>query len=148
VHETWRVPVNAIIFTVCFTFLISLINIGSTAAFNAMLSLSTVALMATYLISIGCVTARRFNPSNPLPPARWSLGRLGLPINCTAMIYAIWAFFWSFFPNSYQVVATNFNWACVLFVGLMGVSVILFTVHARKVYDGPVALVEGRGKHS
>ena len=97
---------NSAIFTVCFTLAMSLINIGSTVAFNAMLSLSSAALMATYVISISCVTARRFNLSRPLPPARWSLGRL------------------------------------------MGISGILFFVHARKIYNGPVALVEGRGKHA
>ncbi len=130
------------------TLLLSLINIGSTVAFNAMLSLSTVALMATYLISIGCVTARRFNLENPLPPARWSLGKAGLPVNCIALVYACWAFFWSFWPNSHDVMATNFNWASVIFVGLMGISSLLYFVHARKVYDGPVALVEGRGKNA
>lgn len=126
----------------------SLINIGSFVAFNAMLSLSTVALMGTYVISISCVTVRRFSRENPLPPARWSLGRWGLPINCAALVYAVWAFFWSFWPNSYMPVATTFNWASVLFVGLMGVSVVLYMVHARKVYDGPVSTVEGRGKNT
>lgn len=52
----------------------------------------------------------------------------------------------SILPNSHDIIATNFNWAAVIFVGLMGISGILFFVHARKVYDGPVALVEGRGK--
>jgi choline transport protein len=140
------VPVNSIIFTVTFSCLISLINIGSTVAFNAMLSLSTVALMATYVISIACVTARRFSTSTPLPPARWSLGRAGLPVNCIALVYAVWAFFWSFWPNAYHIVAENFNYACVLFVGLMGLSCALYLIHAKKVYEGPVSTVEGRGK--
>lgn len=117
------------------------------AAFNAMLSLSTVALMATYVVSIGCVTLRRFDPQNPLPPARWSLGRYGLPVNCAALVYAVWAFFWSFWPNAYNVVLVNFNWAVLLFVVLMGLSITLYLLYARKVYDGPVATVQGRGKH-
>jgi choline transport protein len=135
--------VNSIIFTCAFTTVMSLINIGSTVAFNAMLSLSTVALMATYVISVGCVTLKRLRHES-LPDSRWSLGRWGLPINITAFMYAIWAFFWSFWPNSMQVTAVNFNWACVLFVGLMGISGVLYVVHARKVYEGPVVKVEGR----
>ena len=123
--------------------MLSLINIGSTVAFNALLSLSTVALMATYILSIGCVFLKRIL-GQPLPMARWSLGRLGLPINVAALVYTVWGFFWSFWPNSYNVTALNFNWACVLFVGLMAISVLVYVVSARKVYEGPVAKVEGR----
>lgn len=132
-----------------FTIIISLINIGSTAAFNAMLSLSTVALMGTYVISIACVTTRRLSPhAIPLPQSRWTLGRWGLSINICALIYAFWSFFWSFWPNAHDITAENFNWACVLFVGLMSTGVILYFVHARKVYNGPVTLVEGRNESS
>jgi choline transport protein len=143
VDERWHIPINSIIFTCIFTIVISLINIGSTVAFNAMLSLATVALMATYLISVGCVALKRIR-SQPLPHARWSLGRWGLPINCTAIVYATWSFFWSFWPNSYHVNAVNFNWASVLFVGLMGISAILYLTYARRIYEGPVVKVAGR----
>ena len=121
----------------------SLINIGSTVAFNAMLSLSTIALMATYTISVGCITLKRIR-NEPLPQTRWSLGKFGMPINVISLIYSLWSFFWSFWPNSYSVNAANFNWACVLFVGLMGLSGLLYAVYARNVYEGPVVKVEGR----
>ncbi|KAK4982738.1 hypothetical protein LTR50_007606 [Elasticomyces elasticus] len=143
VHPRWQIPVNSILFTCAFTMAISLINIGSSVAFNAILSLSTVALMATYVISIGCVTLKRYR-REALPPARWSLGRMGMPVNCVALAYACWSFFWSFWPNQAHVTATNFNWACVLFVGLMGIAGALYAFHARHVYEGPVVKVEGR----
>lgn len=119
----------------------SLINLGSTTAFNAMLSLSSTALMATYIISIGCVVHARMR-SEPLPPSRWSLGRFGMGVNVVALVYSTWAFFWSFWPNSYQVTAINMNFAVVLFFGLLAISVILYVVHARKVYEGPVVKVK------
>ena len=122
---------------------LSLINIGSTVAFNAMLSLSTTALMATYVISIGCVTYRRFSKEE-LPYARWSLGKFGLPVNCIALLYACWSFFWSFWPNAFEPTPQTFNWACVLFVGLIGIAGILYVTHARHVYEGPVVKVIGR----
>lgn len=143
VHHGWHVPLNSILFTMAFTCVVSLINIGSTAAFNALLSLSTVALMATYLVSITCVLLRRLR-GQYLPPARWSLGRYGTLVNGLALIYSCWAFFWSFWPNAYQVNEQNFNWACVLFVGLMGLGSLLYFMHARKIYDGPVAIVKDR----
>ncbi|THC91345.1 hypothetical protein EYZ11_009183 [Aspergillus tanneri] len=144
VHPELHIPVNSILFTCAFSIVMSLINLGSTVAFNAMLSLSTTALMATYLISIGCVIVRRMYNNPPLPPSRWSLGRFGLPVNVIAMVYATWSFFWSFWPNAYRVNAENFNWACVLFLGMMGVSAVVYGAYARKVYDGPVVKVEGR----
>ena len=119
----------------------ALINIGSTVAFNAMLSLSTVALMATYVVSVGCVTAKRLR-GEPLPRCRWSLGRYGLPINIAAMVYSCWSFFWSFWPNGRNVTAETFNWACVIFVGLMGLSSIVYFVKARHVSEGPVVKVQ------
>ncbi|RMD40268.1 hypothetical protein DV735_g4868, partial [Chaetothyriales sp. CBS 134920] len=52
VHESLHIPVNAVILAVLYAMALSLINIGSSTAFNAILSLSTVALMATYILSI------------------------------------------------------------------------------------------------
>lgn len=132
---------NAVTFTCIFSMVLSLINIGSTVAFNAMLSLSTVALMATYVICLGCVALRRLR-GEPLPHSRWSLGRWGLPINIAALVYACWSFFWSFWPNSYHITPENFNWASVLFVGLMGLSAILYYFRARHIYQGPVVLIQ------
>ena len=145
VNRTWHVPLNSIVFTMAFTIVVSLINIGSFTAFNALLSLSTVALMATYVVSITCVLLRRIRRQY-LPPARWSLGKYGLPINACAVVYACWSFLWSFWPNSYSIDAQNFNWACVLFVGLMGIGSLLYFTHARRIYDGPVAIVKDRDR--
>ena len=33
------------------------------------------------------------------------------------------------------------NWAVVIFAGVMVIASVTFVVHARKVYDGPVAKV-------
>ena len=111
VDERFRVPINSVIFTVLFTLVMSLINIGSTTAFNAFLSVSVVALMATYTISIACILVKRLR-GEPLPPARWrllgknagpsdvtgGLGKYGPPINAIALVYSLWAFFWGFWP--------------------------------------------------
>ena len=80
-------------------------------AFNAFLSVSVVALMATYTLSIACVLIKRLS-GQPLPPARWKLfggnaapgdttgglGKYGPFVNGCALLYSVWAFFWSFWP--------------------------------------------------
>ncbi|GAB1201494.1 hypothetical protein APSETT445_000068 [Aspergillus pseudonomiae] len=147
VHPTLHIPVNSVIITCAFSLIMFLINIGSGVAMSALLSLSTSPLMATYMISIACVIVRRITKSPPLPPSRWSLGRFGMPINILALVYASWAFFWSFWPVNREVTAETLNWAPVLFVGVMGLSAVLYWLVARKVYEGPVVKVEGRKFH-
>lgn len=68
----------------------SLINLGSRVAFEAMLSLATVALMASYLMSIGCALSKRLRGED-LPAARWSLGRYGMAVNIIALAYTSWS---------------------------------------------------------
>lgn len=52
VNPHFHVPANAIAATAVFVCVVSLINVGSTVAFNAVLSLASTAMMGTYLISI------------------------------------------------------------------------------------------------
>jgi choline transport protein len=143
VHPTLQVPANAVAVTCLITILLSLINIGSNVAFNAIISLNLVSLMLTYIVSIGCVLYRRIYHPELLPAARWSLGRFGVPINASGLLYSIFAFFWCFWPNGTPVDATSFNWAVVMFLGVFLVSVVYYYAHGKNIYTGPVVLVEG-----
>jgi choline transport protein len=145
VHPTLQVPANAVTLTCGITMLLSLINIGSTAAFNAIISLQIVALMASYSISISCVLYRRL--TNTLPHARWSLGKFGIPVNIFGIAYALFAFFWCFWPNATPLDVGNFNWAVVIFIGMVISCIVAYFVKGRKLYVGPVMHVEGRGEH-
>jgi amino acid transporter len=142
-----HVPVNATLLTLVCTVLLSLINLGSSAAFNAILSLQLSALMASYAIAITCVVVRKIREPGTLPKARWSLGKMGLPINVVAMLYSIFACFWTFWPNATLVADTKanleaFNWAPVIFSIVMIFATVTYFVQGRHVYDGPVALVK------
>lgn len=156
VNPKLQVGVNSIVLTVLFTVVLSLINIGSTTALNAFLSVSVVALMATYTISIACVLRKRLR-GETLVPARWSLfgsnagalgsttggglGRWGIPINSIGLVYSLWSFFWSFWPSPEHVTPVTMNYAVVIFAGIMTTAVVVYAVHARKVYHGPVSTV-------
>lgn len=69
-----------------FSILLSLITLGSTVAFQAVVSLTLIAFLGNYELSI-CVLIWRRLVRQPLPPARWTLGKLGLPINLFAAVY-------------------------------------------------------------
>lgn len=143
VHPKLRVPANAVTFTSLFTVILSLINIGSDVAFNAIVSLSLVALMLSYTISIGCVLYRRIKHPELLPKARWSLGKAGVVVNTVAVVYSIFAFFWCFWPESKEVTLEGFNWAVVMFVALAVGSTVDFFFRAKHTYKGPVTIVQG-----
>ena len=137
-----QLPVRAIVVTCTCTCLLALINIGSNVAFNAIISLNLVSLMLTYMTSIGCVLLRRIRHPELLPRARWSLGRWGVPINIGGLAYSTHAFFWCFWPNAIPVDATSFNWALVMFWALAIFAIVYYWFQGRRVYKGPVVLVE------
>lgn len=118
-NHTLNVPPNAIYLTSVLTVLLCLINLGSSFTFNIIVSLSLLALLSTYMISIGCVLLKRIK-GEPLPPARWSLGRYGLPINAFAFAYCGFVMVWSCFPNEAPVTVGNANVS--LLFGLGGVA--------------------------
>ena len=133
-----QVPRNAIAVTCATTMLLSLINIGSSTAFHAIISLQVVALMSTYTVSIACVLYRRIRYPERIPKARWSLGRWGVPVNVVGLAYVFFTFFWAFWPTSTPVDAKNFNWSVVLFLGVFVICLVMYFVRGRKVYRGPV----------
>jgi amino acid transporter len=144
VHPKLHIPANAIATTCLITCLLALINIGSSVAFNAIISLQIVALMFSYAISISCVLYRRLAHPELLPPARWSLGKWGVLINSVGLAYAIFAFFWCFWPGETPVDAESMNWGVVMFVGVAIVCALSYAVQGRKIYKGPVSTVVGR----
>jgi choline transport protein len=144
VHPTLHIPVNAIWLTCGLTCLIALLNIGSSAAFNAIISLQVCALMFTYFVSISCVLYRRLYLPERLPQARWSLGRWGIPINTIGIGYSMFAFFWSLWPNTTPVDSASFNWAIVIFGAVAIMCGVWYHVKGRRDYLGPVARVQGR----
>jgi amino acid transporter len=93
VYPGQNIPLRAVLVSFCSTTLLSLINIGSDAALNAIISLAGVSVLTSYLISIGCLIWRRLYGA-PLPPHAWSLGRYGLSINIAAFccVLPLWFF--------------------------------------------------------
>jgi amino acid transporter len=141
VNASKELPVNSIILTCTITCLLSLINIGSSTAFNAIISVQVVAIMFTYGISMSCVLYRRISHPELIPKARWSLGRWGVAVNSTGIVYVTFIFFWSFWPNNTPVTAQNFNWSVALFVGVLVISLIMYVVQGRHIYKGPVTII-------
>ncbi|KAI5363499.1 Putative amino acid/polyamine transporter I [Septoria linicola] len=131
------IPLNAILFSLSILVVLSLINIGSSTAFNSIVGLLTSANSFSYAASIGCVLSRRIR-GQPLPHARWSLGKWGLPINIVSVLYAILTAIISFFPLVTPVTVQGMNWSIVMFAGVFAIAATDYMLRGRHRYTGPV----------
>ena len=121
--------------------MISLINLGSSVALNAIVSLTLSALLGSYVLSIGCILSKRLR-REPLPPARWSLGRAGMAINIIALIFLLPCFAFCFFPTATPVTAKTMNWNVAMFGGIFLWATAYYVVKGRKTYIPPVRIVK------
>ena len=141
VRPGWDVPMNSIIVSFVVSCLLSLINIGSTIALNNITSLSLVAILSSYIASIGCVFWRRLT-HQPLLPAKFTFSRpVGLALNGFSLAFLVFAFIFAFFPGNPKPTVEQMNWACLIFGGTVIFALIHYYVKARHVYDGPVEYV-------
>jgi len=103
-------PVNSILASLCICVIIALLNLVGDRVFNSIVGLLTGALGLTYALSIACVLWRRCF-GEPLPPARWSLGRWGIPCNIISLLYTLMSTIISFFPIFYGTGPADMNWS-------------------------------------
>lgn len=118
----------------------ALVNIGSTVAFNQILSLGVCALLGSYLVSIGSVAYRRIS-RQPLLTAHFKLGRWGLPLNLISLAFLAVAWVISFFPPMVNPPVEAMNWSCLVFGTVMIGAGGYYAGWARHVYVGPVEYV-------
>jgi choline transport protein len=142
VRPGWDIPLNAVFVSFVVTCLLSLINLGSAVAFNAIVSLTVGAILSSYIISISCVALRKIRKDHPLPRARWSLGKAGLTVNIIAVLFLLLIFVFAFFPLGTPVTPETMNWSSLIYGTIVVFAVVYFFVHGRKVYEGPVVLVK------
>jgi choline transport protein len=121
--------------------LLALINLGSSVAFNAVVSLGIAALLASYIVSISCLRLKRWR-GEPLPPARWSMGQLASSFETAAILFLVVVWVFTFFPLTKAVTLQTMNWSSVIFSGVVTMALVYYFVYARRIYVGPVALVK------
>jgi len=140
-HLAYDIPLNAVLFSCTLSVLVALINIGSTEALGIILSIYNSALIASYLITIGCVLLHRLR-GRRLPKSRYSLGRWGTLVNILALVFSfpIWVF--SFFPAIANPTPALMNWAVMLVGGITFFATVYYVAYGRKVYDPPNLTVE------
>lgn len=137
----WNTPLNSVLVSLVVTAILSLINIGSNLALNAVISLTITSLMSAYILSIGCVLLKRLR-GEKLPPRRWSLGRFGMTINIASLAFLFPIFVFSFFPLTKTVDAHSMNWSIVMYMAMVSFASVYYYFWGRYQFIAPVALVK------
>lgn len=133
----WDIPLNSVLVSFCISVGLSLINIGSTTAFNSVASLGTCAILSSYAISISCMFVKRWR-KEPLLPSKFSLGKSGIWVNGMSILYLCLAITFAFFPTFPHPTPDLMNWNILIYGVVVIFSLSYFFVKGRKVYVGPV----------
>ncbi|RMZ37662.1 hypothetical protein CA14_004545 [Aspergillus flavus] len=135
VHPTLNLPLNALILTVAVVICFGCIFLGSTSAFNAIISASVVALDLSYMmpILVNCLQGR-----NALPERKWNIPRtLGWTADIVSLCYIILTTVLFVFPPSKHVSGSNMNYCIAAFAVIISISVFQWIVDGRKNFTGP-----------
>ena len=137
VKPRWAIPLNAIMISLVINCLLPIINIGSTAALNAIFSLSGVSILSSYIICIGALLLKRVR-GEVLPSRRWTLGKFGMGINIAALAFLVPLCVFMFFPPMIPVTELNMNWGCLMYGAVVIFATIYYVVHGKNTYTAPV----------
>lgn len=140
VPPRFDVPVNAVLVSSAIACILHCINIGSSVAFNIILSIGTVSLLTSYFTSIACIAWRRIKGMTLLE-TRFSLGWAGLLINILSLCFLTVVWIFSFFPSVPNPEPVTMNWAVVVYGAVLVFAALYYFVSARYHYDGPVEYV-------
>lgn len=138
VEPKTALPLWSITLTVTITLLLALIDLGSTTALNAVLSLVTAGFYSSFLIAAVVFLWKRLSAPEDIRWGPFCLHKFGLPINILAILWTMIGFFFSFWPSDAHPDSTNMNWSCLVYGATLILSTVFWFVHSRKVYTGPV----------
>lgn len=136
VHNGTHLPLWSIALSAVISLLLSLINIGSSVAFNAIVSLTIACFFGSYAIPISLLAWRRAT-KRPVVLGPWNLGRYGLAVNIISVCWLAITWVFTFFPIAVPVTPSTMNWSCALWGGSMILGLGWYFIWQHKVFVGP-----------
>lgn len=110
--------------------LLGLINLGSSSAFLAFVSVGVISLAVSYGIPIAISLFHRRRDVNG---ARWTMGSaVGWVVNIIALLWIVFEMILFSMPTVLPVTEVSMNYAIVVFFGFMAISAGWYAIHARK----------------
>ncbi|KAJ6112268.1 Amino acid/polyamine transporter I [Penicillium sp. IBT 18751x] len=145
VNPTLKVPVRMVLVVVFLQMLLGLIYLGSSTAFNAVLSMAILGMYASYLTPILFMFMYRRRTSNSIVCAAMGTGafnmgqRWGPTVNVVAMMWLILAMVFSTFPTVMPVTPENMNYCVVVTTGWVVLGAVYYYLFSGKSrFTGPM----------
>lgn len=138
-----QIPTTAIYCSAFVVILLGALNIASTTAFAAILTLTIVGLNLSYLMPVALLMYRRLLTPGMLTPGPFKLKKFGVAINVVSIAYLVFTSIFLLFPTIRPVTAKNMNYGVVVLGGVLFLTTIDYFVRGRKVYTGPQLIVNG-----
>lgn len=147
-------PLYAIGMTTVFSGLLQLIAIGSSVAFNDVISLTVAGLYSSYLVCSTLLLWRRCagriggasQDVDGKTGLQWGPfkvpGSLGIAINALGCIFMVIIIFFSFWPPATSTTAVSMNYSILVFGAAILFSIAFYVAIAHKTYSGPVIEVQ------
>ena len=131
VNKRLGVPVYALILTTVVQMLLGLINLGSSSAFTAFVSVGVIALAVSYAIPIAI--SLLWNKRKEVSHARWNCGRIIGPIvNVVALGWISFEVVLFSMPTALPVTSISMNYASVVLVGFMAMAGAWYFIYAKR----------------
>lgn len=150
------IPLYAVIICSLVACAIGLINIGSAAAFNDVISLSVSSLYASYILTESFLLYHRLTggiksarsgmdettEANQLIWGPFHLrGVFGIAVNAFAVGFGIIILFFSFWPVATPVAPDTMNYSVLMTGSVIIFAILYYVLYARRVYKGPIVEV-------
>jgi len=134
-------PLRAIWFSTIFSILPGLLDLASPVAANAIFSLTAIALDLSYIIPIALRRVFEKHPEVMFKPGPFYMGSglLGWSANIACITWTCFVCVIFSFPTIRPVTALNMNYAAVITVGVMFLSLVWYFLDAHKHYKGPAS---------
>ncbi|KAL8150716.1 hypothetical protein V2J09_020524 [Rumex salicifolius] len=134
-----EVPINAVWLSVVVAFCMALTSLGSLVAFDAMVSIATIGLYIAYAFPIFFrVTVAR----KSFVTGAFNLGRYGVVVGWTAVLWVVTISVLFSLPVSYPVTSDTLNYTPVAVGGLLIIILSAWFFSARHWFRGPVSNVQ------
>ncbi|KAJ5389664.1 uncharacterized protein N7496_000732 [Penicillium cataractarum] len=135
VHPTLNCPVRATVAMSAMVTCLGCIYVGSTTAFQALISSFIVLSSLSYF---GAIFPHVLSGRRNMVPGPFYMGqKLGMAVNITALMYILVTVVFFCFPFVLPVTVQNMNYTSVISVGLMALTAMWWIFRGRREYQGP-----------
>ncbi|KAL4874023.1 hypothetical protein BDV12DRAFT_205400 [Aspergillus spectabilis] len=138
VHPSVGIPVYALILNGILVFLVGIVYVCSSTAFNSFISTTVIVAQISYMIPAALLINRR-RSAQFLPEARPFRvpNVLGYICNIVCVLWAVVLTVFFCFPGVLPVSGGNTNYASVVLVAMLLIGIANWFAYARKHYNGP-----------